>query len=42
MSKSIRVSDRVHSLSEAHKRDDETYSEAIKRLLGGLSLRELA
>lgn len=42
MSKSIRVSDEVHSMIEAHKRDDETFSEAIERLIGGPSLRELA
>ena len=42
MSKSVRVSDEVHSMIEAHKRDGETFSEAIERLIGGPSLRGLA
>ncbi|GKZ12328.1 antitoxin VapB family protein [Haladaptatus sp. T7] len=42
MTKSIRVTDEVHSMIEAHKHDDETFSEAIERLIGGPSLRELA
>jgi len=40
--KSVRLDERVYRLVEAHKRDDETFSEAIERLIGGPSLLELA
>jgi len=40
--KSIRLDERVYEAVEAHKRDDETFSEAIERLIGGPSLLELA
>lgn len=39
--KNIRLDERVYEMVEAHKRDDETFSEAIERLVGGPSLLEL-
>ena len=41
MSKSVRLDEDVYELVSARKRDDETYSEAIERLVGGPSLLEL-
>lgn len=40
-SKMVRLNDEVYERLSAHKRDDETYSEAIDRLLGGGSLLDL-
>jgi len=40
--KSVRLDERVYELVESHKREDETFSEAIERLIGGPSLLELA
>lgn len=40
-SKMVRLNDEVYERLAAHKRDDETYSEAIDRLLGGGSLLDL-
>jgi predicted CopG family antitoxin len=37
----VRLNDEVYERLAAHKRDDETYSEAIDRLLGGGSLLDL-
>ena len=41
MSKSVRLDEDVYELVSVRKRDDETYSEAIERLVGGPSLLEL-
>jgi hypothetical protein len=35
MSKSLRVSEEFHAMVKAHKRDDETMEEALRRLVGG-------
>ena len=35
MSKSLRVSEEFHAMVKAHKRDDETREEALRRLVGG-------
>lgn len=35
MAKTIRVSDEFHELITAHKREDETMDEALKRMVGG-------
>lgn len=37
MVKTIRVSEEFHELVAAHKRDDETMEEALRRLVGGPS-----
>jgi predicted CopG family antitoxin len=39
--KTIRLDDDVYKRVRAHKRDDETFSEAIDRLIGGASLLDL-
>lgn len=39
--KTIRLDDDVYERLAAHKRDDETYSEVVDRLLGGGSLLDL-
>lgn len=39
--KTIRLDDEVYERVRAHKRDDETFSEAIDRLIGGASLLDL-
>ena len=41
MSKSVRLDEDVYELVSARKRDDETFSETIERLVGGPSLLEL-
>ena len=41
MSKSVHLDEDVYELVSTRKRDDETYSEAIERLVGGPSLLEL-
>ena len=41
MSKSVRLDEDVYELVSVRKRDDETFSEAIERLVGGPSLLEL-
>ena len=40
MSKSVRLDEDVYELVSARKRDDETFSETIERLVGGPSLLE--
>lgn len=40
--KNVRLDEDVYERVKAHKRDDETFSEAIDRLIGGWSLLELA
>ena len=42
MSKSIRLSTEAYDRLEAHKADDETFSDVILRLAGERSLLELA
>lgn len=41
MSHQIRLEDHVYERIEANKRDDESFSEAVERLIGGHSLRDL-
>ena len=40
--KTIRLDEDVYEKLRARKRDDETFSEAVDRLVGGSSLLELA
>jgi len=40
-SKTVRLDDDVYERLRAHKRDDETFSEAVDRLLGEQSLLDL-
>lgn len=40
--KTVRLDEDTYELIEAHKREDETFSEAIRRLVGPPSLLELA
>jgi len=40
--RSVRLDEDTYERIRAHKRDDETFSEAIDRLIGGPSLLELA
>lgn len=35
MSKSVRISEAFHEFVKAHKRDDETMEETLRRLIGG-------
>lgn len=35
MSKSVRVSEEFHAFVKAHKREDETMEETLRRLIGG-------
>lgn len=35
MSKSVRVSEKFHEFVKAHKREDETMEETLRRLIGG-------
>ena len=39
--KMVRIDEEVYEQIEAHKRDDETFSETIERLIGGPSLLSL-
>jgi predicted CopG family antitoxin len=41
MSQQIRLEDHVYERISANKRDDESFSEAVERLIGRRSLREL-
>lgn len=40
--KSVRIDEDLYKRIRAHKRDDETFSETIERLIGGASLLEFA
>ncbi|WP_121821922.1 hypothetical protein [Halostella salina] len=42
MSKSVRVSEEFHEFIRAHKRDDETMEETLRRLIGGPHPDEVA
>ncbi len=41
MSHQIRLEDHVYERIKANKRDDESFSNAVERLIGGRSLRDL-
>jgi hypothetical protein len=41
-SKSVRVSEEFHKFVKAHKRDDETMEETLRRLIGGPDPEEVA
>ncbi len=41
MSHQIRLEDDVYERIKAKKRDDESFSDAVERLIGGRSLRDL-
>ncbi|QSG08196.1 antitoxin VapB family protein [Halapricum desulfuricans] len=41
MSQQVRLSDDVYERIKSHKQADETFSEAVDRLIGGKSLRDL-
>jgi predicted CopG family antitoxin len=41
MSHQIRLDDHVYERIKANKRHDESFSDAVERLIGGRSLREL-
>lgn len=41
MSRQIRLDDDVYEYIKANKRNDESFSDAVKRLIGGRSLRDL-
>lgn len=40
--KSVRLDEDVYERVEAHKRDDETFSDTVARLMGDVSLLDLA
>jgi hypothetical protein len=42
MSKSVRVSEEFHVFITAHKRDDETMEETLRRLVGGPDPEDVA
>lgn len=42
MSKSVRISEEFHEFVSAHKRDDETMEETLRRLIGGPHPEEVA
>lgn len=42
MSKNVRLSDAAYARLEAHKREDETFSDVVLRLAGERSLLDLA
>jgi len=41
MSRQVRLEDHVYERIKANKRDDESFSDAVERLIGGRSLRDL-
>jgi predicted CopG family antitoxin len=41
MSHQVRLEDDVYERIKANKRDDESFSDAVERLIGGRSLRDL-
>ncbi|MDT3435958.1 antitoxin VapB family protein [Haloarcula sp. 1CSR25-25] len=41
MSRQVRLEDDVYERIKANKRDDESFSDAVERLIGGRSLRDL-
>jgi hypothetical protein len=42
MSKSVRISEEFHEFVTAHKRDDETMEETLRRLIGGPDPEDVA
>ena len=42
MSKSVRISEEFHEFIAAHKHDDETMEETLRRLIGGPDPEEVA
>ncbi len=42
MSKSVRISEEFHEFVYAHKRDDETMEETLRRLIGGPNPEDVA
>lgn len=42
MSKSVRVSEEFHAFVAAHKRDEETMEETLRRLIGGPDPEDVA
>ena len=42
MSKSVRISEEFHEFVKAHKQDDETMEETLRRLIGGPDPEEVA
>jgi predicted CopG family antitoxin len=41
MSQQVRLQNHVYERIRSNKRDDESFSEAVERLIGGRSLRDL-
>ena len=41
MTHQVRLEDHVYERIKANKRDDESFSDAVERLIGGQSLRDL-
>ena len=41
MSPQVRLDNHVYERIKANKRDDESFSDAVERLIGGRSLRDL-
>lgn len=41
MSHQVRLEDHVYERIKANKRDEESFSDAVERLIGGRSLRDL-
>ena len=41
MSPQVRLDNHVYERIKANKRDDESFSDAVERLIGGQSLRDL-
>lgn len=42
MSKSVRISEEFHDFVKAHKHEDETMEETLRRLIGGPDPREVS
>lgn len=42
MSKSVRISEEFHEFVMAHKREDETMEETLRRLIGGPNPKDVA
>ena len=42
MSKSVRISEEFHEFVKAHKREDETMEETLRRLIGGPHPKDVA
>jgi hypothetical protein len=42
MSKSVRISEEFHEFVKAHKREDETMEETLRRLIGGPGPEDVA